>query len=558
MPDFSGATRQLNLIGVFGQIMVSSNPSARDYKNYLLVEKACSRSSELPPGQGGLLKVISKLPPGGDVMLESFFLLAYKSSQTIKDHSIMQHNFYPYACSQWRQEQKLSITRKPSYLNKAKKGLIQLEEETIKNDQEKGTIAGAVALIIGTSIGSGILALPQKASPAGIFPSSLSLIVCWGFLLIEALILIEINVSLRRGKRKGEEENEFEVISIRTMAQETLGDWGGTLATVFYVFLGYTSIIAYCSKSGEILYHLLNIPESVSGFLFTTVFTLLISIGGTRATDQFNQWLTASMIGLLVAIEVIAVVFGGWSGLDGSGNWGKVPATIPVIIFSLVYHDLAPVLCAYLGGDLPRLRASVLLGSLIPLLSLLVWDAISLGLSAQADQVVDPVELLMRVRWSGVSVMVEAFSLMAVGTSLIGTLLGFSEFFKEQLKSLSWNSSPTKTSKESTEFFGLRNWWGRNKISFTAMAMVVAPSLFISTTVPDAFSAATDIAGGYCMTVLYGVLPPAMAWAVHNQESKDSDRNELSRAKPVVFAVGIFACGIVVEQVLQDFSAFHL
>ncbi|KAH9768279.1 hypothetical protein KPL71_011552 [Citrus sinensis] len=534
MPDFSGATRQLNLIGVFGQIMVSSNPSARDYKNYLLVEKACSRSSELPPGQGGLLKVISKLPPGGDVMLESFFLLAYKSSQTIKDHSIMQHN-------QWRQEQKLSITRKPSYLNKAKKGLIQLEEETIKNDQEKGTIAGAVALIIGTSIGSGILALPQKASPA-----------------VKPLILIEINVSLRRGKRKGEEENEFEVISIRTMAQETLGDWGGTLATVFYVFLGYTSIIAYCSKSGEILYHLLNIPESVSGFLFTTVFTLLISIGGTRATDQFNQWLTASMIGLLVAIEVIAVVFGGWSGLDGSGNWGKVPATIPVIIFSLVYHDLAPVLCAYLGGDLPRLRASVLLGSLIPLLSLLVWDAISLGLSAQADQVVDPVELLMRVRWSGVSVMVEAFSLMAVGTSLIGTLLGFSEFFKEQLKSLSWNSSPTKTSKESTEFFGLRNWWGRNKISFTAMAMVVAPSLFISTTVPDAFSAATDIAGGYCMTVLYGVLPPAMAWAVHNQESKDSDRNELSRAKPVVFAVGIFACGIVVEQVLQDFSAFHL
>lgn len=42
--------------------------------------------------------------------------------------------------------------------------------------------------------------------------------------------------------------------------------------------------------------------------------------------------------------------------------------------------------------------------------------------------------------------------------------------------------------------FGLQIWWGRNKISFTAMAMVVAPSLFVSTTVPDAFSAATDIA----------------------------------------------------------------
>lgn len=29
-------------------------------------------------------------------------------------------------------------------------------------------------------------------------------------------------------------------------------------------------------------------------------------------------------------------------GLEGAGDWGKVPATIPVIIFSLVYHDLAP------------------------------------------------------------------------------------------------------------------------------------------------------------------------------------------------------------------------
>lgn len=32
--------------------------------------------------------------------------------------------------------------------------------------------------------------------------------------------------------------------------------------------------------------------------------------------------------------------------------------------------------------------------------------------------------------------MVEAFSLLAVGTSLIGTLLGFSEFYKEQLNTM--------------------------------------------------------------------------------------------------------------------------
>lgn len=54
------------------------------------------------------------------------------------------------------------------------------------------------------------------------------------------------------------------------------------------------------------------------------------------------------------------------------------------------------VLCAYLEGDLQRIRASVILGSVVPLMALLVWDAIALGLAAEAQQLVDPVELLFR------------------------------------------------------------------------------------------------------------------------------------------------------------------
>ncbi|CAL9007784.1 unnamed protein product [Prunus brigantina] len=472
------------------------------------------------------------------------------SSSSSRSGSKSSCSYHVCSSHQQLQQHKPLLAQKAS-AKKAKTG-------PVKEPRKKGTIAGAIALIIGTSIGSGILALPEKASPAGLLPSSISIVVCWGFLLIEALLLVEINVSMRRKQGKEDRENELEVISIRTMAQETLGDWGGTLVTVIYIFLGYTSVIAYSSKSGEILFHLINLPAPVSGFFFTSLFTLLIAIGGTRATDQVNQLLTASMIGLLLAIEVLAVMIGGRSGLEGTGDWGKVPATIPVIIFSLVYHDLAPVLCAYLGGDLTRLRISVFLGSLVPLLALLVWDAIALGLSAHADQVVDPVELLMRVRWSGVSYMVEAFSLLAVGTSLIGTLLGFSEFFKEQLNNLSWNSPLTQTLQQKPNIsVELRKWWGRNKVSFTAVAMVVGPSLIVSTSVPDAFSSATDIAGGYCMTMLYGVLPPAMAWAMHNNERENGEQKTLSRARPVLLGVGLFAFAIVAEQILQDILTFH-
>ncbi|KAK6144817.1 hypothetical protein DH2020_021637 [Rehmannia glutinosa] len=475
-----------------------------------------------------------------------------------------------------------------SEANKKKFVTVRLkDDEPVKVSRKKGSIGGAIALIIGTSIGSGILALPKKTSPArkidtdtiaftscsGLLPSSISMTMCWAFLLIEALLLVEINVGLRKKKKikiKVEDNDALEeVISIRTMAEETLGEWGGALASVIYVFLGYTSVIAYCSKSGEILHRLTEFPESISGVFFAFFFTVLISIGGTRATDQVNQWLTVSMIGLLIAIEILAVVFGGWSGFEGSGgDWGKVPATLPVMIFALVYHDLAPVLCAYLDGDLSRIRVSVFLGSVVPLLALLIWEAIALGLSNQADQVSDPVELLLKlvplpycVRWGGVPFMVEAFSLLAVGTSLIGTLLSFSEFFKEQLNNLSLDIPSAQLLKKSNSSYYITNWWDKNKANVTATAMVVAPSLLVSTTVPDAFSAATDIAGGYCMTMLYGVLPPAMAWAMMKKKKKKGLENDksaaISKAGAALVGVGLFACGIVVEQILQDFSFLH-
>lgn len=131
----------------------------------------------------------------------------------------------------------------------------------------------------------------------GIIPSSISVIGCWIFLLIEALLLVEINVALMNKKRRKKDENELDVISIRTMAQETLGDWGGAIATVAYVFLGYSSMVAYSCKSGEILFQLINLPAPISGSLFTALFTMLVSIWGTKATDRVNQYLTASLIG---------------------------------------------------------------------------------------------------------------------------------------------------------------------------------------------------------------------------------------------------------------------
>ena len=61
------------------------------------------------------------------------------------------------------------------------------------------------------------------------------------------------------------------------------------------------------------------------------------------------------------------------------------------------------------------------------------------------------------------------------------------------------------------------------------------------------------------MTMLYGILPPAMAWAMYNSEDgEDADqKSSVSKARPLLLGIGLFACAIVVEQVLQDISTMH-
>ncbi|CAD6210459.1 unnamed protein product [Miscanthus lutarioriparius] len=284
------------------------------------------------------------------------------------------------------------------------------------------------------------------------------MVTCWVFLVAEALLIAEINVHLRRrrnkdgGNRRGELELDLEVISVKSMAQETLGEWGGHLATATHLFLSYTSMVAYASKSGEVLSRLVpGVPGPVSGAAFTAALAMLVAGGGTAVTDRVNQLLTFVMIGIVMI-----------------------------------------VICAYLEGDLARIRLSILVGSLVPLVSLLVWDDIALGLAATDLAGFDVLDML-KTEWS--HTVLETFSLLAVGTSLIGTLLGASQFFIEQMTN-SLASSPAQQHEDGSEqqHPGAESVLEKNRLSYAATGIVVVPTMLIAATVPNSFCIATDIA----------------------------------------------------------------
>jgi hypothetical protein len=113
-----------------------------------------------------------------------------------------------------------------------------------------------------------LLSLIWQLAWQGFVPSAACMVTCWAFQVAEALLLAEINVYIRRRKNKDGDgrggDGDLEVISVKSMAEETLGEWGGNVATAAYLFMSYNSMVAYASKSGEVLSRLVGVPEPVT------------------------------------------------------------------------------------------------------------------------------------------------------------------------------------------------------------------------------------------------------------------------------------------------------
>ena len=311
------------------------------------------------------------------------------------------------------------------------------------SSSSSNSVLSAVALIVGSSVGAGVLALPAVSAPAGFAPSATALVGVWALLTAEALLIAEVNLALlgarkkerggrRRRKRRGgggaggggSDEIDFEVedsseedaiVTLREMAKETLGERGGHFVSAAYLALSYSLMVAYISKAGELVSSALDplllssdvasaaasstavpvISPGTGAALFTAAMGLTL-FGGTAAVDGANKAMTFS---LLLAYAVIVAVGGAqadWGLLTESGasDWGAAPAAIPVILLSLVYHDLVPVVCAQLRGDAAKVRTALVVGSVAPLGMFILVRCFFFSLPPCSSSLFHPVLLL--------------------------------------------------------------------------------------------------------------------------------------------------------------------
>lgn len=404
-------------------------------------------------------------------------------------------------------------------------------------NHQPGSLLGSTALIAGTTIGAGILALPAVTLPSGILPSTAVIIVVWLYTLLSGLLIAEVTLNFMRLEG-------IPSIGFLAIVDKTLGKLGGRIAGGTYLFMHYALLVAYISKGGDILVAVLTkilglqklIPNWIGTISFTLLFGGILYLGKERFIQKLNSAFVA-----IVIISFIGLVLLGLGEFKSSQfffqNWQTIGSAISVICVALFYHNVVPVVVTQLEGDIPKIRRSIIIGSAIPLIMFLAWNAVILGSvspevldnNSQPSSIFDPLQVL-RAGGSGelLGLILTVFSEFAIITSFIGFVYGLVDFFKDISRI------------------------NKNEISRLPLySLVLFPPLSLGTINPTIFFTALDYTGIFSISILGGIIPAIMSWKKREKQKSVNGvyQSLIPGGKITLMVMIIVALCLIVKQI---------
>ena len=395
----------------------------------------------------------------------------------------------------------------------------------------RGKLIGGIMLIIGTSVGGGMLALPVVTAAGGFFHSSLLLVGAWLVMTLGSLLMLEVSLWLPEGA------------NLISMARATLGRWGEWLTWCVYLLLLYSLLSAYIAGGSDLLHNLLQLvhiegPAWLDSILFVLLFGYIIS-HGVFIVDWTNRGLISAKFFAYALLVILIAPNISLRHLEG-GQFNLLGGAVMMTITSFGYASIIPTLRSYFKGHVPYLRLAVLVGSLISLCIYLLWNlAVQGGIEAEGK------EGLVQMASSGhaasdlmtalatrfhnpvITILVRVFASICVATSFLGIALGLVDFLADGLKI-----------KQK----------GFGKLGL--MTLSLGPPLLIILFYPGAFIKGLSYAGLFCVILLM-LLPALMAWS-GRYVKKIAHGYQLKGDKILI------AIELVVAISLLVFGVFHL
>ncbi|OAI47692.1 hypothetical protein AYO45_05680 [Gammaproteobacteria bacterium SCGC AG-212-F23] len=356
----------------------------------------------------------------------------------------------------------------------------------------RSKLFGGILLIAGTSIGGGMLGLPIATAQCGLFNSCLLFIACWLYMTFTSLLILEVNLCFPRNS------------NMISMARLTFGKPVELIYWSLYLLFLYSLVAVYIAGGQDVMRGLLqlmhfSIPLWTCGIIFVILFGSIV-MAGIRHVDIFNRVLMMIKMSavLLLMLSVIPHI-------DPKNYFeGKMIYVLPAITVALTsfgFATIVPSLRAYFNDDHVKLRIAIIVGSFIPLVCYIAWNASIFGLvPMQGDfgltrlihldqPITGLLDSIMHYASSNnVHLLSRVFTSICVLTAFASVSLGLSDYLADGFS----------ISRK-----------GRGEIFILAATFL--PPLLIVMFYPKAFIFFLSLAGVFC-TILLGLIPAAMSW----------------------------------------------
>ncbi|BAU01796.1 hypothetical protein LR48_Vigan10g176400 [Vigna angularis] len=430
-------------------------------------------------------------------------------------------------------------------------------KDEISDGASKGkSFWGAVGLIVGTAVGPGMLGLPALTIKSGPFPSTIIILASWLYVISSIMIVAELCFDFM-------EEDGVEEVSFTSLATNTLGTGFGAFVAVVYSSLSFSLLVACVAGIGSIFspwFSQANVL--VVHALFPLLVGTLIAFFPFNTIDVANGLLCFLMLFSITGLVAIGISVARANIINSvavaSWKLSSILPIIPVAVLTLGFHVITPFICKVAGNTLHEARKAILIGGAVPLVMVLSWNLIVLGLagtnSSTPTTSADPISLLLSVNPSALSA-VQGFAFSALATSLIGYAVSLPKQLLDTLELVSGsakvcNEHNSTNGRVGLAFYSVGSCIGNsgkvcfkgsrdenmvglktrsNEKTYDPVKVLITLSLLgfsvlIASFFRSTFSTALDFAGVYANCFLFGIIPPVMAYM---QQSKKKIRQSI-------------------------------
>ena len=223
----------------------------------------------------------------------------------------------------------------------------------------------AIAVLVGTVIGAGILGIPYVVAKSGFLTGIIDIIVLGVILLFTNLYFGEITL-----RTKGDHQ-------LTGYAKFYLGNSGKNIMLLSMIFIIYGAIIAYIIGVGSATAAILGGSYIYYSLIFFVFGASMIFIG-LKAIERSELIITSTLITLIVVISLFLVKTINpfyYTGFDLS----KIFLPYGVILFSFLGLTAIPQMKMILKDNEKRLKSAIVLGSLIPIIVYIIFAIVIVG-----------------------------------------------------------------------------------------------------------------------------------------------------------------------------------